>query len=137
MPRYRVERVTVSPSPVKISIRYAEQRIAESVQHDSVLWMREHRVDTINYFVRSSDRPDNLGRRNTFGKRQACRVISREVLKFSILSTLSLITKSSPRPTVSTKSSVTLAASLLSSPAGLTWKNCLIGFRKKNKNRFA
>lgn len=44
------------------------------------------------------------------------------VLRFSILCTLSLITKSSPTPTVSTKLSVYLAASLLISPAVYTIK---------------
>lgn len=53
----------------------------------------------------------------TLGNRHAARVASKDVLKSSVLSTLNLITRSSPRPIVNTNSSVTLAALLLITPA--------------------
>lgn len=56
-------------------------------------------------------------KRLTFGNLLAWSTWTIPVLKFSTLSTANLITKSSPTPTVKTKLSDTLAASLLISPA--------------------
>lgn len=56
------------------------------------------------------------------------------VRRFSIDSTLSRITKSSPTPTVKTKASVYLAASLVKSPAGVAYaKTCKSGYFSRNR----